>query len=235
MQNLKRRRYTTNLEWPGLEGPLQPRSSGPLLFSGSFPNRARPWGERDAEWSSPDFRTRLFTGRMPSQLSSSQSRINADGLVTGGGANSALTTGCNSRRSAPPLIRRVRVRKMKNRTHVMVVCSMALALAAQASSGAAQSSNEPPLIVGALEHHHIQWPDWGPSSFPELEKKYKFQARVLFRKELKGWAAFEHRVETEKQLEASTKLYPKKISWFVAFDGKTIGQFDSTVPKAVEA
>ena len=65
------------------------------------------------------------------------------------------------------------------------------------------------LIVGALEHHHVQWPDWGPSSFPELEKAYRFQVRVLFEKQGSSWVAFPHSPSTLDALHASPQDFPK--------------------------
>jgi hypothetical protein len=101
------------------------------------------------------------------------------------------------------------------------------------SNWAIGQDNNVGLIVGVLEHHHIQWPDWGPSSFPEKERKYKFQVRVLFEKKGSSWVAFKHDVQTAEDLDASIKYYPREISWFVAFDGKTMGQLKSTVPDTI--
>lgn len=101
------------------------------------------------------------------------------------------------------------------------------------SNWAIGQDNNVGLIVGALEHHHVQWPDWGPSFFPEKERKYKFQVRVLFEKKGSSWVAFKHDANNSEDLKKSIKYYPREIDWLVAFDGKTIGQLKSTVPDTI--
>ena len=101
------------------------------------------------------------------------------------------------------------------------------------SNWAEESDNKVGLILGVLEHHHVQWPDWGPSSFPQMERKYKFQVRVLFEKHGSTWTPFKHDVHTLADLYDSIKYYPREIGWFVAFDGRTIGRLKSTRPECV--
>lgn len=83
-------------------------------------------------------------------------------------------------------------------------------------------SKSQPLIIGALEDHYI-----------EGQVAYKFQVRVLFQKASHKWIAFKHEAKTPEELNENLDYYPKRIKWFIAFDGKSLGECESFLPKKV--
>lgn len=75
------------------------------------------------------------------------------------------------------------------------------------------------LYVGVLETKHVAWPDESPH-FSEKTGTKKV-VRVLFYKDRDNWRSLKHDI-------INSKLYPSKVNWFIAFDGKNIGSFRSS-------
>jgi hypothetical protein len=75
------------------------------------------------------------------------------------------------------------------------------------------------LYVGVLESRSTNWPDWPMENDQELSRK----VRVLFFKKANNWSSLE--------TEITSPIYPKKVNWLVAFNGKCLGRFKSSLDR----
>ncbi|MFC2132156.1 hypothetical protein ACFLSQ_12055 [Bacteroidota bacterium] len=73
------------------------------------------------------------------------------------------------------------------------------------------------LYVGVLETKPLNWGDSVVYEYDSLTKKI---VRVLFFKTAKGWGSLEDNIDDKN-------IYPSKVSWTIAFDGKNLGHFTS--------
>jgi hypothetical protein len=77
-------------------------------------------------------------------------------------------------------------------------------------------SQESPLYVGVLE------PRVTDSSDPE-----PFHVRIVFAFRRGRWSSMPHEAGDEEALAKLSKVYPPRVSWTVAFDGKKLGAVES--------
>ena len=77
-------------------------------------------------------------------------------------------------------------------------------------------SQESPLYLGVLEPRVTDSSDPAP-----------FHVRIVFRFQSGRWSAMPHQADDEEALAKLSKLYPAKVSWTVAFDGKKVGAAES--------
>ncbi len=81
-----------------------------------------------------------------------------------------------------------------------------------------RNGDNKPIYLGVLETKNSSWVTTNYN--PYIDSTSIKIVRVLFYKESDEWKSFENEIE-------NTKIYPSKVSWFIAFDGKQIGEFNS--------
>ena len=77
-------------------------------------------------------------------------------------------------------------------------------------------SQDSPIYLGVLEPRVSDGPDPAP-----------FHVRVIFQFQNGRWSAMPHEAGDEEALAKLSKLYPARVSWTVAFDGKKAGAVES--------
>ena len=75
------------------------------------------------------------------------------------------------------------------------------------------------LYLGVLETKHINWPESNYQA--KKDSTSKKIVRVLFYKSKNEWKTLEKEI-------SNPKIYPTQCTWFIAFDGKQIGGFQSS-------
>jgi hypothetical protein len=91
------------------------------------------------------------------------------------------------------------------------------------AAGSAQTpSTEEPIYVGILEPQ--------VSDTPITDQTSRFHARVAFQFLDGRWSPMPHDASNMESLASLPKLYPAKLAWTVALDGKKVGTVNSVRP-----
>jgi hypothetical protein len=98
----------------------------------------------------------------------------------------------------------------------------ALVAGLMAAGSAQTQSTEDPIYVGILEPQ--------VSDTPITDQHNRFHARVAFQFLDGRWSPMPHDASNVESLASLPKLYPAKLAWTVALDGKKLGTVDSVRP-----
>src|SRR5260370_1293272 len=116
----------------------------------------------------------------------------------------------------------IRARTASTMTDSAVRIATAMAACLIALSGAQTSSNDEPIYVGILEP--------SVSDTPISNDLNGFRVRVAFKSQNGRWGSMPHDASSAESLANLSKLYPSKLAWTLALDGKKVGAMNSVQP-----